>query len=356
MNTATPDKPRVLISYFFGNDTIPLGASCAEGFRKLGWEVFCFNSQAESRITQYFLKYINKLLRAFGFKSMDITQHTRWGNHNFRQNQLESAVARFRPDILLVIRGNSFDVDTIRRLKTLYGIRKTVGWWVKDPRATSEMTEDAKIYDYYFCIHRFGYGAEDHIHYLPALAVDRNLYHLLPSEKTYLHDIVFVGGWSPRRQQMAESILHLPLEIYGPGWRKPRIPPQLRKKVKASHIWGEALNELYNTSRIVLNISSWDPQRTGLNLRILDVPATGAFLLTDRSEELKQYFNPGKEIETFSTADELREKATFFLEHDAEREKIAYNGYQKVSGFDDYVEKMRKLLEVIGEPASQDFK
>lgn len=41
-------KPRVLISYFFGRETIPLGASCAAGFRELGWDMHCFNSQEES--------------------------------------------------------------------------------------------------------------------------------------------------------------------------------------------------------------------------------------------------------------------------------------------------------------------
>ncbi len=350
MNTTDPHKPRILISYFFGEDTIPLGASCAAGFRELGWDVFCFNSQAESRITLYFLKYINKLIHAVGFKSADITQNSRWGNNNFRQTQLERAVASFRPDVLLVIRGNSFNADTIRRLKTQYNIRKTVGWWVKNPRTTSEMTDDAKMYDHYFCIHQFGYNPEDNIYHLPALAVDRNLYHPPDGDKTYHHDVVFVGGYSSRRHEMLNKLSDLPVEIYGPGWRKWRNRSSLQKKVKASQIWGETLNDLYNTSKIVLNVSSWDPQRTGLNLRVFDVPATGAFLLTDSAREIDQYFTPGTEIETFSTPDELRKKVIFFLDHNKERECIAKNGYEKVLSFESYTGKMRTLLEAIGEP------
>ncbi len=350
MNPQGPHKPRILISYFFGKDTIPLGDSCAAGLRELGWEVCCFNSQAESRINLFFLKYINKLVHAFGFKSFDISAHSRWGNHNFRQSELERAVAAFRPDILLVIRGNSFDAETIYNIKTRYGVRKTVGWWVKDPRATTEMLEDARIYDHYFCIHQFGYGREDRINYLPALGIDRNLYHPFSACGTSKHNIVFVGGWSRRRQEMLQAIADLPLEIYGPGWRKWRRKSSLRGKVKASKIWGKDLNYLYNVSKIVLNISSWDPGRTGLNLRVLDVPATGAFLLTDASPELEHYFHPGHEIETFSSPAELREKVLFYLAHDPKREDIARNGHEKALTFEGYRDKMQRLLDVIGEP------
>ncbi|MDP2827185.1 MAG: glycosyltransferase [Sulfuricellaceae bacterium] len=341
-------KPRVLISYFFGKDTIPLGASCAAGFRELGWDVYCFNSQAESLVNRYFLKWINKLFRLFGLRSVDVSRRTPWGNHNFRQHQLEKAVASFRPDVLLVIRGNNFDAEVIQRLKAHYGIRHTAGWWVKDPRATSEMLEDSRMYDHYFCIHRFGYGENDNIHCLPALGVDKALYRPFPGEKTYLHEVVFVGGWSPRRQEMMDALFDLPVEIYGPGWRKRRnwFNPELRKKVKANRIWGEDLIALYNNAKIVLNISSWDPTRTGLNLRVFDVPATGAFLLTDYSEELAQHFRIGGELDSFSTPEELRKKIIHYLGHDLEREEIAKAGYQKILHLESYADKMRNLLEL----------
>lgn len=348
--TIMTTKPRVLISYFFGKDTIPLGASCAAGFHELGWDTYCFNSQSESPVNRYFLKWVNKLIRMFGMRSIDVSRKTPWGNHNYRQRQLEKAVAAFRPDMLLVIRGNSFDSDLIRDLKSRYGIRHTVGWWVKDPRTTNEMLEDSRIYDHYFCIHRFGYGEKDNIHYLPALGVDRVLYRPYPGEKTFSHEVVFVGGWSPRRQEMMDALLDLPVEIYGPGWRKRRnwFNPKLKEMVKASRIWGEDLIALYNSAKIVLNISSWDPTRSGLNLRVFDVPATGAFLLTDHSEELAQHFKLGGELDSFSTPQELREKIIHYLSHDPERSEIAKAGYQKVLQLESYTDKMRKLLEMVG--------
>lgn len=352
MNTESSRKPRILISYFFGADMIPLGASCANGLRELGWDVACFNSQVESWFNLYFLKYVTKLLRAVGLKSVDVAGKTPWGNDRFREAQLERAVAAFRPDVLLVIRGNHFDGAALQRIKARYNIRKTVGWWVKDPRTTSEMIDDANNYDYYFCIHRFGYGAADRIAHLTALAVDRETYYPADPRNAKTHDLVFVGGWSQRRQEMLQALSDLPLEIYGPGWSKLRVPAELRRKLSAPRIWGPALTALYGRSKIVLNVSSWDPQRTGLNLRTFDVPATGAFFLADEAAELRNYFTPGVEIETFSTARELREKAAFYLTHDQQREAIAQRGYARVLGFETYTDKMRALLTVIGEPVN----
>jgi len=347
-----PSKPRILISYFFGKETIPLGYSCAAGLRELGWDVYCFNSQVESRVSRFFLKYVNRLIHAFGGKRFDISRRSRWGNHNIRQSQLTKAVAAFRPDVLLVIRGNSFDAETLRTIKSRYGVRKTVGWWVKDPRATSEMRDDAGIYDHYFSIHQFGYDLEDNIGYLAALGIDRKLYHPVSGRKTYCHDVVFVGGWSPRRQEMLLPLSDLPLEIYGPGWRKWRCKSALWGNVKARKIWGQDLNRLYNTSRIVLNVSSWDPSRTGLSLRVFDVPATGAFLLTDACASLDGYFKSGIEVGTFISSQELREKVLFYLEHDEAREEIAARGHHKTLTFETYRAKMGRLLNAIGEPAA----
>lgn len=42
-------KPRILISYFFGDDMIPLGHSCAEALRAM----YCSNGHAGSMVSAY---------------------------------------------------------------------------------------------------------------------------------------------------------------------------------------------------------------------------------------------------------------------------------------------------------------
>ena len=269
-------RPRVLISYFFDDDSIPLGFACREAFVALGFDALGFHSQVEHVINRRFLKPASKLAKVVLRRPMDLSQDTRWHNQTHREAKLRHAVASFRPDLLFIIRGNSFDGELIAALKAEHDIRATVGWWVKDPRSDDQMLRDARIYDHYFCIHTHGYGPDSGIRHLPALGVYARLYRPMSarSEYNYLNDIVFVGGYAVRREENLQSLYDQGLRIYGPGWRKGRrmFDPGLRKAWAGSGIWGEPLVNLYCRSRIVLNVSSWDPRRLGgQNLRLFDV-------------------------------------------------------------------------------------
>lgn len=339
-------KPRILISYFFGSDTIPLGDSCARAFESMGHEVYRFHSQVTSPWEQYFFKWISKLLRGLGCKKCDVSKNSTWGNDAARGRALIRAVQEFKPDMVLVIRGNSFSKELLQELKHTYGVKKTAGWWVKEPRDNGEMQDDATRYDAYFCIHTHGYANGEKIHYLPALGIDSTLYYPSNGPQAFEHEIVLVGGWSKRRQEYLEAIADLPLEIWGPGWRKRgHASPLLQAKVRGSKIWGKDLIRLYHTSKIVLNITSWETQKkSGQNLRIFDVPACGAFLLTDFAPDLLSYYNVGEELETFTTPETLVEKIKHYLADDEARIKIAQRGLQKAIALETYADKMKKVV------------
>jgi spore maturation protein CgeB len=342
---------RVLISYFFENDSIPLGFACMNAFKNLGFETRGFHAQTEHP-AQRFIKPANKLLKTLLFRPVDLSQGTQWHNHTYRQAELRRAVAEFRPDLLLVIRGNSFDQRIISELKEEFAIRQCIGWWVKDPRSDDQMLRDAQIYDHYFCIHTHGYEPENEIHHLPALGVYRDLYYPLVqrTESNLNTDLVFVGGWSERREHFLQPLLGYDLKIFGPGWRKKKrlLNRSLMQRCAGSGVWGRPMVELYCRSRIVLNITSWDPGKlSGQNLRLLDVPATGAFLLTDAAPEVFEYFAPGVEIETFSSPEELLSKTRFYLANPAIREQIARRGYERTQSLPSYEDRMTTLLSKI---------
>ena len=332
---------------------IPLGASCARSFASLGFEVECFNSQAESRVEMWILRRLNRLLKALGWKSTAIGENSRFGKVNHKKIMLRKAVARFRPQWVLVIRAHQFiDRPFVQELKSLYGVEKIIGWRVDGPKDSPDLVEDAAIYDHYFCIHRHGYDPQrDRIQFLPAFGVDPELYRPSPTDRSrrLSHDIVFVGGSNPRRLAIVSQLLDLPIELYG-GWlrKKSRFNLALRRRVKGKGVWGAELVELYHSSRIVLNISAWDPAEfSGLNLRVFDVPATGAFLLTDYSPELEDYYTIGKDIECFRSVAELRAKLDYFLEHPAEREAIAHSGYQKSLKLPTVTDRVKAMIEAV---------
>jgi spore maturation protein CgeB len=106
----------------------------------------------------------------------------------------------------------------------------------------------------------------------------------------------------------------------------------LSSKVKL-HGGVKSLEEMpfvFRNSRINLNISLRSI-RTGLPQRIWDVLACGGFLLTNDQAEIPDFFTPGVHLETYSTTEELMEKARYYLEHEDERRKIAENGFKEVN-------------------------
>lgn len=347
-------KPRILVSYFFGPRTIPLGEFCAQGFEAAGCEVYRFNSQLSHPIEHYGFKWLGKLARGLRLPDAYFREGHPWSNARYRERCLEAAIASFRPDILFIIRGNSVSGEFLRRVKRHYGIRHTVGWWVKDPRPNdTQLIGDCRLYDHYFCIHRHGYTADDPIHYLPALGLEQRP--ALPSsagpESEHPLGIVLVGGWSKRREAYIRAILDLPLSIVGPGWKKRgRLESTHWHHVIASQLWGAEVEALYRRAKIVLNVTSWDPAAlTGLNLRICDVPALGAFLLTDYAGDLAEFVEPGRDVATFTTPADLRAKALYYLENDGERASIALSGLRRAATtMPTYTDKMMAILDFLG--------
>jgi len=345
-------RKSVLISYFFGDDMIPLGESCADAFRELGFEVGRFNSQVESRWQPALLKPVNRLARGLGHRGREIGHALPFSRVNFKRRMLMQAAAASRPRWIFVIRAHEFvDAELVDALKRECGVEKVIGWRVDGPLDTPDLLEDARIYDVYFCAHRHGYDPRaDRIHPLPVYGIDfaryRNLF--AAGSRPYNHEIVLVGGHNARREQLLGRLTDLPLEIYGKWGKRARYGSPLRRQLRARGIWGEALLRLYNTSKIVLNITNWDPARyRALNQRVFDVPATGAFLLTDYSPELGEHYRLGDELVTYRDVDELHDKACYYLAHDDERSTIARRGYQRALTLPTIRDRMAEVVRVV---------
>jgi spore maturation protein CgeB len=337
----------VLISYFFGDDMIPLGVSCAHAFRELGYEVYRFNSQVESRWQGAALKPVNRLARGLGWRGPEIGARLPVARINFKKRMLKKAARERRPRWIFVIRAHEFvDAELVDELKRECGVEQVIGWRVDGPLDTPDLLQDARIYDHYFCGHRHGYDARaDRIDYLPVYGMDFALYRKLDAAKCE-HEMVLVGGHNPRREQFVSRLLDLPLDIYGKWGKQSRGNRALQERVKARGVWGAELLRVYNTSKIVLNITNWDPARyVALNQRVFDVPATGAFLLTDYSPELEEHYRIGEEIACYRDIDELREKARYYLAHDAERSAVAARGYQKALTLPTIRDRMREVID-----------
>lgn len=338
---------KIILTFYFGPSGLPLGHSCADGLRQLGWEVCCVDTHHEHFLYRYGIKRLNKLLKALRLRQVTVEgRGWFWTPLQHRANRLKRAVSSFKPDVVLVFNPfpNLYSSEFLLELRKQFGFR-LIGWNVDGPYddLIAHSKKDAPVFDRYCCIHRFGYSQADRIEYLPAYALDPKRYYRRSDAPPEKHGVVFVGAWSPRREEYLRAIADLPLEIYGTAWHR-RGSPETRRCVVANRIWGDKLVLLMNQSKIVLNISSWPPGKTGLSLRVVDIPATGAFMLTDETSELGEIFGEEMPLPTFTDPADLRAKVLYYLNTETERREIAERMYQHIKHYDTYADRMRQLV------------
>jgi spore maturation protein CgeB len=104
--------------------------------------------------------------------------------------------------------------------------------------------------------------------------------------------------------------------------------------------------KIFHLSKINLNFSI-KPIKTGLPLRIWDILGCGGFLMTNYQQEIPQYFEIGKDLETFGSDTELLEKTAYYLSHEEERIQIAANGYHKVKELHTWKIRAEQILSVL---------
>ncbi|QWT46761.1 CgeB family protein [Azospira inquinata] len=343
-------SPKVLVSFPFHERQqewhIPLGDGCAEALADMGFAVCRFNPiQEEIRFVgkKPLEKLVLSLGKMIGFDKRQIQESLPWGDDQVRFKALLRAVEDFRPDWLLVISTFTYPAWLLEKIRAC-GAKKIIGWCVEGPTWIRSPIEESHLYDHYFCIHRHGIGAEENIGFLPAVSFDKDSYYPITPRPDKCRDVVFVGRAKERRVDYVKNITDFDLHIYGPAWE--RCDPSVLACLKGKAIGGDALNLLYNQAKIVLNVTAWANEGQDCpNLRVVDVPATGSFLLSDYSDFAAELFVPGKEIEFFSSVEELRDKLKFYLANDGLREKIARAGYEKAISLETYRDKILTILQ-----------
>jgi spore maturation protein CgeB len=117
--------------------------------------------------------------------------------------------------------------------------------------------------------------------------------------------------------------------------------------------YGGALNHqrdlpgFYQCVAVNLNITSLQ-MKDGLNQRVFEVPATGAFLLTDYKEALFEIFDP-KEVVTYRTLEEARDKLTHYLGYPETRRQVASRTRERILSQHTYVHRVQTILRVVQE-------
>ena len=150
-----------------------------------------------------------------------------------------------------------------------------------------------------------------------------------------------------RRRALIELSKHYKVNVYSNS----DVSDLLRIQYCGSVDYWSEMPKVFRMSKINLNFTIPNI-KSGIPLRIWDVLGCGGFLLTNYQAEIPYYFKEGEDLVCFDGLEDLCEKVGYYLEHEEERKRIAWNGYHKVREKHSYIERIRTILDTVaGEDA-----
>ena len=125
-----------------------------------------------------------------------------------------------------------------------------------------------------------------------------------------------------RRRALIELSKHYRVNVYSNS----DVSDLLRIQYCGSVDYWSEMPKVFRMSKINLNFTIPNI-KSGIPLRIWDVLGCGGFLLTNYQAEIPYYFKEGEDLVCFDGLEDLCEKVGYYLEHEEERKRIAWNGY-----------------------------
>ena len=187
-------------------------------------------------------------------------------------------------------------------------------------------------------------------------------------------DVIFIGRNKGYRRKIIKTIVDegIDIRVWGDGWRnivmiigldlnelrasQDKVRKSLDlfwselvwhtrhfgkiKKIFGTYLSVDEMIKMYSRSNIALNFSGYFELKVDVNIDFdkapkgikgtdFEAPMSGAFYLTEYSDEIAQMYKIGKEIETYRNVPELMDKIKYYLENPIEAESIRKAGRQR---------------------------
>lgn len=267
--------------------------------------------------------------------------------------------ARTHPiDVLWLEKGLPIRPNTLRRIKKIHPSCVILGYSPDDMGSrhnqSGQFLRCLPWYDVYFTTKT--YGVEElrslgcpRVHFV-ANAFDPDTHRpvsLTDERKRFIGAPVgFVGTFEEDRALSMHflALQGINVRIYGSDWQSFRpATPNLR--IEGRPVLGDEYAAVLSACDInlcFLRRMNRDRQTT----RSVEIPACGAFMLAERTEEHLDLFKEGAEAEFFGSNEELLDKVRYYLGHPEQRKRIAAAGRERClrSGYS-YHERLRWMLK-----------
>lgn len=312
-------------------------------FERLGNEVIRFSWKEYFKHYQYPDSYeINKSI----FKSIYYriqNKYTFGPVINKINNDLICSVKNNKPDLIFIYRGTHIYPKTINKIKEINNKIVVFGYNNDDP-----FSEEYKSYFWrhyikctFYYDHIFVYrnkniqdykriGYEKTSILRSYYTKDRN-YIIKNTEKKY--DVIFIGHFEDdSRDYYILSLFEkgYNVKIFGTGWDKSKIFNILSEKNGPIVPVYDNYNKTLNETKIALVFLS-KLNRDTYTRRCFEIPAAGALMLSEYTEDLNGLFKLGVDADYFNDANELVEKVTYYLNNEDKLKSVANSGYLKLT-------------------------
>ncbi|MCX8042924.1 MAG: glycosyltransferase [Desulfobacterota bacterium] len=346
----SPNSLNILVVSPIYGGSLPIARYCNNALRRIGhlstlWDASVFEKPFRMALELDIDRNNKKIL-------CDLFQH-------LVSEMIVASCAERRPDIVLCLAQAPLSLHALDRLRES-GITSAF-WFVEDFRHMQYWKQYAPAYDFYFTIQKGEFfeqlkhlGTHNYA-YLPVAAAPEihKPLQLNPDERAYYgSDLSFLGAGYYNRQCMFRGLLDFDFKIWGTEWDRQSILWQ-RVQKNGERINSEESVKIFNATKININLHSSayyegiDPEGDFINPRTFEIAACGAFQLVDERREIDAFFLRNKEIVTFSSLEDLREKAQYYLYHPEERQKIARAARQRIINEHTYEHRMRELCAFI---------
>lgn len=237
----------------------------------------------------------------------------------------------------------------------------TVLWFVEDYSRFTYWQHVAQYFDFVFtiqkgkCIEALRAAGAGEVQYLPVACdpgVHAPLELSLEEKARWGSPISFMGAGYHNRQQLFASMADYPLKLWGTEWPTCRPFDRMvqeggRRLAPAEYV------KVFNATDININLHSSherdgvDPFGDFLNPRTFELAASGVFQLVDKRSLLGDAFEIGKELVTFESGADLKEKVAYYMAHPEERAAVARAGRERALRDHTYAHRIKQMLSVV---------
>ena len=274
-----------------------------------------------------------------------------------------------KPDLHIIYGGPFYTPDLLEAVRTL-GVCQVLWYPIVTPKPRSDVVELARRCDLFFTMAQglvgpFRDAGVPEPEWLPE-AMEPSVFEYDEmtdaDRRVFTCDVALVGKLESdnpaymERWKLVKRIVDEEVDI---KWWGPRINRRigtyvlglLLTKVSRAYggrfVWNETYAKAVHLSKIFLARDAYPHVRLSMSARAFTALGLGAFYLTFSTDGIEELFEPGAELVTFDSPDDMIEKIHHYLAHDDERQEIAEAGRRRALAEHTYERRFDRMFEVM---------